>query len=432
LAEACTLAKTAGDQSSGELCRLRDELTTLRATLKDRDAELAQMRLAGEHVQKSWAQQTQDSLRKAEQAWQAEEAARFAAAEAQWQDKSATMLKEARAHAETARHQASGELRRLHDELAAVQATLKDREAALAQARSDAEHARKCGAQEAQDSLRKAEQAWKAGESTRFASAEARWRKQSGSALAEATARYEAAETALAQLRTQATRQPSVDANIGGSAAFDELVALRMKRADRETELAQLHLATEENAKRTMQGSKIVIRRNQMIDSVETLGKERRTPKRPGPIRDALVAASLAVFAITAYPSVVPLLPERWRSNIGAIAGGIGPMIDHTSAPLGSPPPTSPNIAAQQMAVVARDVNLRANPSTAAEVITTLPRGRKIATIEQRGNWTLVQIDGKNDERQPLRGWAYSSFLNVESGGDAKPPKAAPQTGYPH
>src|SRR6185436_8960424 len=121
------------DQDNGELRRLRDELAAVQATLKDREAEVAQMRSVSEQVQKSWIQQTQDSLRKAEQAWQAEEAARFAAVEARWRDDSARALVEARTLAEVARDQSNGTLQRLRDELAAVEATLKDREAELGQ-----------------------------------------------------------------------------------------------------------------------------------------------------------------------------------------------------------------------------------------------------------------------------------------------------------
>ena len=66
------------------------------------------------------------------------------------------------------------------------------------------------------------------------------------------------------------------------------------------------------------------------------------------------------------------------------------------------------------MAVVVRDVNVRASPSNAAAVVSTLARGAKVATIERRGNWTLVQIGGDSRNIKPRRGWVYGSFLRDE------------------
>jgi hypothetical protein len=44
-------------------------------------------------------------------------------------------------------------------------------------------------------------------------------------------------------------------------------------------------------------------------------------------------------------------------------------------------------------------------------------RGASVATIEQRGSWTLVRIDGESGKTRPQQGWVYSSFLK-EPGGD--------------
>src|SRR5262245_51465926 len=96
--------------------------------------------------------------------------------------------------------QAEGELYRLRRELAALKETLADRETALANAALDAQQSRERWQQEIQHALSDAEQAWKAEEAARFAAAEAQWRQQSADAVAEATARDEAAELKVEQL----------------------------------------------------------------------------------------------------------------------------------------------------------------------------------------------------------------------------------------
>src|SRR5262245_3569713 len=103
--------------------------------------------------------------------------------------------------------QAKGELDRLHRELAALKATLADRETALANAALDAQRSYERWQQESRQALLDAERAWKADEAVRFAAAQAQWQQQSADALAEATARREAAERNLAQLGREAARE---------------------------------------------------------------------------------------------------------------------------------------------------------------------------------------------------------------------------------
>ena len=112
------------------------------------------------------------------------------------------------------------------------------------------------------------------------------------------------------------------------------------------------------------------------------------------------VVAALAIAVIVIYPRIEPLLPEALRSNIAKITSLFGP---------------AQNFTAQGFAAVASDVNLRAAPSTTARVIATLPRGLKVATIERRGEWTFVQVEGEGNT-QPRRGWVFSSFLKEETG----------------
>ena len=92
--------------------------------------------------------------------------------------------------------------------------------------------------------------------------------------------------------------------------------------------------------------------------------------------------------------------------------------------------PELPDVAERRMAVVVRDVSVRAGPSGAAEIISTLQRGLKVATLGHSGNWKLVQIDDK--KIQPRQGWVYHSVLQYADDSD-KPTlaigSAAPPTG---
>jgi uncharacterized protein YgiM (DUF1202 family) len=65
------------------------------------------------------------------------------------------------------------------------------------------------------------------------------------------------------------------------------------------------------------------------------------------------------------------------------------------------------------MAVVNHAANVRAGPSSTAEIVSTLQRGGKVASLEQRGNWTLVEFAADNGKSQPRQGWVYSSFVEA-------------------
>src|SRR6202023_2248160 len=101
--------------------------------------------------------------------------------------------------------------------------------------------------QESEEVLLKAQNVWKADESARLAAAEAQWQETSARTLAEATKRFEAAETALKQLliRTEQTRE-SGNA-IEHRRLREELAMLQASLSDRESALAKARLALEQS-----------------------------------------------------------------------------------------------------------------------------------------------------------------------------------------
>jgi hypothetical protein len=413
LADVRAKADTARIQSDEEIRALRDDLAALRSALAERETTLASA--AVEHKRRQ--QESENAISKAEQAWKAAEASRFAHTETEWRERSEKALAEMRAGAEAVSRRAERELQSLRDDLAAGRSTLADREIALAKAISDIEQERKRGRQELEAVLAKAK-AWEAGEAARLAAAETEWRSQSAKALNDATARYQAAEGMLTQVRMQTDRARS-DA-IGGSIKANNRTRFGTKTADREADAAPINLPTKDERGPGTQGTMAAFRSNQMM----TPEPEPHAKKR-GTLRDVALAASVAILAIVAYPFIAPFLPPSWQSNIVAITGGSGPSTRKSSPPpMPAPPVSASNAATQSLAVVDREVNLRVGPSTAEKVMAALPRGSKVTPIEQRGDWTLVQIDGGN--AQPRRGWVYSSFLKEEARGIEKAlPKAA-------
>ena len=257
--------------------------------------------------------------------------------------------------------QANEELDRLRDELVALKATLVERETALAKAALI--------------------------EAARLEAAEERWRQQSASALAEVTARCEAAEALLAQLREEAARpratadDPWLPKGAGRWSGFEQ-DSLAMANEHRE--------------------STIVLRPGP-IGADALLGEERDAPRRRA-MRGMFVAATLGVLAIAAYSAMA--LPENlWKR--------IYESDQQRAAPVAGSPASKTADAAQRFAIVVRDVNLRTSPSNTAAIVRTLPHGSKVATIEKRGNWMLVQSEDRPNIHRS-EGWVYGSFLKTE------------------
>jgi hypothetical protein len=323
-------AEAARIRAEGEIRHLSDQLTALQTSLADREKALAHAVLE---------------------------------------------TKQMREQAEAARDRADGELRTLNDRLAA---TIADGEAALAKATRETERVREQGQRDLQAALAKAE-AREAGEATRLAAAEAAWRQHSATALSEATARYEAAERVLTQLRPKADEARS-DA-VGGSIELSgEPFGTRV--GQRETEVAAPPMPTAAKLGLKTEGGKVILRQIRML-------AQHAPMKRAG--RYAAGVAVLAALLAVAYPNVEPLRT--------AIAGGLSP------AP-SEPAPSTPERSARVTAAV----NLRTGPSRSAAVIATLPRAVNVTVIDGQEGWMLVRTenDARNGQRQ---GWVFGSFL---------------------
>ncbi len=438
-------------QAANELEHSRDAWQMEEKTRINELETRAETRMA--QARESWRHEMRDALSKAQSSWNAGEADRLAAAEKQWQAQADTALAEAQAGVDTLRNESEIELRRLRDELAqtraiiaerdaeltrmrsareveaavrpdlsdaelrrirdalvATQATLAEREQDLVKARTAIEAAYQREQELAEAPPPMAEAAWQAKEAKRLAAAEKQWQSEHGKHLAEARARYEAAEFALADMGKRAREREGATDKLR-----NEVAMLQSILDSRELELSRIRGTFEPD--RQVTPDPITARRRAAAESLE------RQAAQSGRnlVRDAIVvmggvmALALIYFRIEAY------LPEYLWLDLPAIATeDSGPAVG--SAAPEKPPPLPASLMEHETAIVTRDVNLRAEPSTAADVIATLPRGLDVETTEHRGGWTRVQTRGKGDPSKLQQGWIYDLYLKLTG---AHPEKSA-------
>lgn len=392
LAAACAKASAeSGQNHAAELEALRGTLNTLQTRLAERETALTLAGKAAEQARESSQREAHEVLRKAETAWKSAEDERLAAAEALSQERSAKALAAAQAHAHAlAREDRSSEveLQALREKAAALQESLAQRDAALTHAAMIAEQARLTWQREMQDTLLRAERDWKAQEPVR----------ESAGALAEAMARCEAAEAALAQARLK----PKDDSRLQS-----ELAAVRATLAKREAELAQSRSAIGQSSER--REPETVAQPFRVRDLVKPPEKDRK-PGNGRLIRDVSIAACFGVVGVVFYPEISALI-----FGDAPVSAPAKPVI---AAAVPVPPVVEPRMAAVRVA------KLRAGPATTSDVVSMLQRGADVAVIEVRGKWTLVRVDGERGKSAPLQGWVSSALLKDAEPIDKKPPAA--------
>ena len=124
------------------------------------------------------------------------------------------------------------------------------------------------------------------------------------------------------------------------------------------------------------------------------------------------------------YPSIQSYVPE------------IGTVFGNASAPPASVPPRVAPRAAEQFTVVVNHTgNVRAGPSSTAEIVSALQKGQKVATFEKRGSWTHIRMSGEPGKTESREGWIFSSFLDEPAASNTASPsvehKVAPSNKAP-
>ena len=166
---------------------------------------------------------------------------------------SRTEAAQTRAEAQNLRNDGA-ELRRATSELASAKASLAVRDAELARTRTSQEEARNRWRQESDDALSDLRKKWEEGEADRLAAKESEWRRHSDMAIAEVVARLEQEE---AKRHAEAERSRAHESEIQRLSA--DLAQVKARVSERETELVQARLAHEQARADWLQESEAAI-----------------------------------------------------------------------------------------------------------------------------------------------------------------------------
>jgi len=407
-----------GDQ--GDVVRgLREELTAMQSTLAARDAALAEAQ---------------------------KEAARFAAAEAQWRETSAKAVAEARAQADAVRGDQGDVVRGLREQLAALQAAVDERDAALKRAEEIAAETRAREARATQEALSRAEAVWRAEAAARAAAADdqarevmpaavesdreaelrrlrekavaleaklikankfaeeeqLRWQRDAQDAISRATKEWTAKESAR-----RATTEAQVRKEIGGQlslatsryeAAEAALAQLRIRASSRDEGRMEVELAGA-RASLIAREAELARLRDLLESTRSATDAAEASVAAAAPanryVRDVSIAAAIGVAVVIAYPFVSGLMAPPPPAPV------VAPVVE---AP--APPPP----VVERTAVLSLDARLRAGPSTKVGVVAPLERGVSVTVLEERGEW--IRVRAAAAQGKPLReGWVKVSQL---------------------
>ncbi len=381
--------------------------TALAAAAKstpDRGTEIQQLQAQLTQLRESSDAQTAA----ANLAAQAREAQAVKAAEAEWQARADKVLAAMTARCETA-----------ETALASVGKPIADRDAEIQQLRLEIE--RQAKAAEADMALVKAAAETVAGE--KLKAAQAIWEKETAGALANANARYDAAEAALAAERRAAASRTTDDEYV--HSLEREIKTLRATLVDREAAIANIDALQEQirlGTVRDAPGTRWQPLANRPSDDEAERPADKSSNKL---IRDVVVVVMAAAAAVLVLPKLEAMLPDTIRWQIETV-GGLFPPTDTAAT---TPAPTPP-VAATQPKVehpvmyATRSINVREQPSTGAGVAVNLKRGTAVSILEKRGSWDRVEIAASQTPGQQapvVQGWVFTSYL-----ADSDPTAAAP------
>ena len=149
------------------------------------------------------------------------------------------------------------------------------------------------------------------------------------------------------------------------------------------------------------------------------------------PLMTKALGATVSMLAVAAATTVAPVLAQPAPLETGP------PPNAQTQAappPAGGPPPGGPPPAAQpstapppqagpvrrgpaRWALAIANVNLRAGPSTEAQILATIPGGSNVAFTSCTGEWCAVMWNGQS---------GYAIARNLDTGGPSGPSRPPP------
>ncbi len=416
--------------------RLDEERKAAKTALDARDAALSQMHLALRQLEERWQQRLATELDAAEKSWAAGETARREEAERMLRQQYEQRI--AKAEAAAAGDPApAAELESALARCGTLQKRLADCEGELANRESALEEARLLQARARQDAaaaLAAAEAGWQAAEAARLTEKETAWRQQSAEALAEAVARAESAEAALAQARA-AQSEPAAAQKPPGDDHYTEslnreIARLRTALVDREAALAHAHAELE--------AARIAgVADGPALPQLPAFRKEPpkadvvpRMPAAPrgsllsgiGRLPAAVDARTLRLFAFATVAAGLVLAAVVLLPGIGTALTG-SQDAPQAAAPVPAPPPAAAASPRTQTAFVTRPAALCGAPSLAGPTVAGLDDGDQVTILDRQGNWDRVRTTARGGK--PLEGWVYAFYLDTAE----RPGAPAPRTG---
>jgi hypothetical protein len=271
-----------------------------------------------------------------------------------------------------------------------------------------------------------AEKTWKMDEIARMTSAKEQWQQQMAKAVAEARSQATASTEGANSLELRRLRA--------------EYAGIKATLAAREEELRRAQLAAPAQAHPSATAAaaaepppeRIVLspdRRKGGARDLRSQVPEKQDEPKNRVLRDAAIAAVLAVGGLVFFfpnieamfvkPDIVipaPATAPAGTPGAGTpgTAGKPAPDPLKTSAALAKQP-VPPKPAGPRTMTVVHAANVHTDPSGVADVIATMQVGEKVTPLEQRGNWTRIQVTGTEPNAQPMDGWIYTPYLQDAS-----------------
>jgi hypothetical protein len=387
LAEARAAAGTAQDRrESADLKRLRTEFSAARETLAERDAELAEARVAVSRERERNRDDVDAALAKAEESWKAAEEVHLSEVETRERERGGRALAEAMGRLERTeaaltetRGQLESERERGVVSLAETRSRLEKTESLLHDARNQIENMRDPANEAEIDRLR--------------------------ADLASSQIMVDERDAELADIRANARRSRE-DLNTRVQAAV--MRARDEWQVDEHRRMEAAHRQWESDAR--LKGA-IEFGPDLRPEQLDEQKKDKRLAI------DIALAAALAVVVVvgvTFYPMIV-----------GFVTGAPGgSSIGMTKAAAAVHPGTPASPALPHAVVSVSAVKLRVSPSADAHAVTTIMRGFDVTLLGQTGSWTHIRTGGE-DGKTPSDGWVHTSSLKQISGTPSNAKRAA-------
>lgn len=233
-------------------------------------------------------------------------------------------------------------------------------------------------------------------------------------ALAELQARCEAAEASLRSAQAAREKTEADDVYVRG--LNQEIKNLQAILVDREAAIARAESSLEQ-----MQIGAVA--RPAPAHWEPLPGAFSQPPEKKKP-ESHLIRDFLLVFAVVGAGCLAVFFGPSLLASANLQLPGFSNLFasneddSDVSEPAASPPVQA--VKPQPQSMVIRAVNLRASPSTSADVIASLAQGTAVTILDRQGNWDHVAI--VMSDKTSRQGWAYGSYI----GETDKSPAAKP------